>query len=147
MNTVLRAAIGYVFLLAAVRLLGRRTISQLAPLDFVVLFLFAGTTITAILSDDRSLVGGVSAVFTIGLLHIGVSELKFRFAWFGRLVDGTPIIVFEKGRWHQERMRRLRIQEQDVMMAVRQRGLQRLDQIRYAIIERDGRVSIVEDEK
>ncbi len=146
MATVFRAAAAYWILLFAVRLIGRRTASQMAPLDLIVLFLFAGTTITAVLADDRSMVGAASAIFTIGLMHVLASWLKERFDWFGRIVDGTPVVIFEKGNWHLERMHTLRIQKQDVMAAARQRGLQRLEQVRYAVVERDGKVSIIEQE-
>ena len=143
MPVVLRAIAAYFILLFAVRLIGRRTASQMALFDLIVLFLFAGATITAVLGPDRSMTAAVSAVFTIGLMHILVSGLKSRFDWVGRIVDGTPVVVFEKGRFHQQRMRRLHLQPQDVMAAARQRGLQRLSQVRYAVAERDGKVSII----
>ena len=91
----------------------------MAPFDLVVLFLFAGSTITAVLGDDRSMVAAVSAVFTIGLMHVVASELKTRFDWFGRLIDGTPVVVFERGEFNESRMRRLRLTRQDVMAAAR----------------------------
>ena len=143
MTVILKAAAAYWILLLAVRLIGRRTASQLAPFDLVVLFLFAGATITAVLGDDHSLVAAFSAVCTIGLMHLGVSWLKLRSAFFGRLVDGTPVILYEQGRWQEARMRSLRIERSDVMTAVRQKGLERLDQVHYAIAERDGKISII----
>ncbi len=143
MEVILRAAAAYLLLLTMVRLVGRRTASQLAPFDLVVLFLFGGITITAVIGEDHSLVAALTALCTIGLLHVAVSWFKARSAWFGRLVDGTPVVIYEDGKWHEERMRALRVLEADVMAAVRQRGLMRLDQVRYAVAERDGKVSIV----
>ena len=143
MSVILRAAAAYLILLFAVRLIGRRTASMLAPFDLVVLFLYGGALMSSVLGDDHSMVGAVSAVFSIGMTHVAVSELKRRWLWFGRLVDGTPVIVFEKGEWHQPRMRGLRMLESDVMAAVRQKGLMRLEQVRYAVVERDGKVSII----
>jgi len=143
---VLRAAAAYWILLFAVRLIGQRTASQMAPFDLVVLFLFAGITITAVLDDDRSMVGAFSGICTIGLMHILASWLKTHSDWFGRIIDGTPVVVFEHGEFNRRRMKRLRLTEQDIMAAARQRGLMRLDQVRYAVAERDGKISIVEDE-
>jgi uncharacterized membrane protein YcaP (DUF421 family) len=140
---VLRAAAAYFLLLFAVRLIGRRTASQMAPFDLVVLFLFAGITITAVLANEHSMTGAFSGICTIGLMHIAVSWLKARFDWFGRIVDGTPVVVFEHGRFNDRRMRQLRLTRQDVMAAARQRGLERLDQVRYAVAERDGKVSLI----
>ncbi len=144
MDIILRAAVAYIVLLLTVRLIGRRLASMLAPFDLVVLFLIGGASLSAVLGDDRSLMGAFSAIGTIGLMHVLVSWGKARSGWFGRVVDGTPVVVFERGRWHEGRMAMLRLQPADVMSAVRQRGLQRLDQVRYAIVERDGKISIVE---
>lgn len=143
MNVVLRAMVAYWLLLIAVRLIGRRTASMMAPFDLVVLFLFAGATITSVLGEDHSVVAAYSTVCTIGLNHLMVSWLKTRSPMFGRLVDGTPVVIYEKGDWHQNRMHRLRIERSDVMAAVRQSGLQRLEQISYAVVERDGKVSVI----
>jgi uncharacterized membrane protein YcaP (DUF421 family) len=143
MELVLRAAAAYWVLLFAVRIIGRRTASQLAPFDLVVLFLFAGITITMVLADDHSFVGALSGICAIGLMHILASWLKMRYDWFGRLVDGTPVVLIENGEFNDRRMRRLRMTKQDIMTAARQRGVARLAQIRYAIAERDGKISII----
>jgi len=147
MSVVLRAAAAYFVLLFAVRLIGRRTASMMAPFDLIVLFLFAGATITAVLGEDHSFAASVSTVFSIGLMHTLVSFLKRKSPLAGRIVDGTPVVVFEKGAWHPDRMRGLRMLEQDVMTAVRQKGLMRLEQVRYAIVERDGKVSIIPEDE
>ena len=143
MNVIIRAAAAYLILLFAVRLIGRRTASMMAPFDLVVLFLFGGALMAGVLGDDHSMTAAISAVFSIGLMHISVSMLKRVSSWFGRLVDGTPVVIYERGAWHQDRMRGMRILESDVMAAVRQKGLMRLEQVRYAVVERDGKVSIV----
>jgi uncharacterized membrane protein YcaP (DUF421 family) len=136
MNVIIRAAFAYLILLFAVRLIGRRTASMMAPFDLIVLFLFGGALMAGVLGDDHSMTAAVSAVFAIGLMHISVSSLKRWSPWFGRL-------VYEHGGWHEDRMRGLRILESDVMAAARQKGLMRLEQVRYAVVERDGKVSIV----
>jgi uncharacterized membrane protein YcaP (DUF421 family) len=143
MEVILRAAAAYFLLLMMVRLMGRRTASQLAPFDLVVLFLFGGVAITGVVGDDHSMTAAITALTTIGLAHIAMSWTKARSNWFGRLVDGTPVVLYENGQWHEKRMRALRVLEADVMVAVRQRGLMRLEQVRYAVAERDGKISIV----
>ena len=143
MSVILRAMAAYLILVFAVRLIGRRTASMMAPFDLVVLFLFGGALMAAVLGDDHSMVAAISAVFSIGVMHIAVSELKRVSPWFGRIIDGTPVVIYERGNWHEDRMRGMRVQESDVMAAVRQKGLMRLEQVRYAVVERDGKVSIV----
>lgn len=79
MNVVLRAAAAYWILLFVIRLLGRRTSSQLEPFDLVVLFLVAGATISGVLGNERSLTAAVSAMVTFALMHRLVAWLKARF--------------------------------------------------------------------
>ncbi len=147
MATVLKAAAAYLVVLFAMRLIGRRTASQQAPFDMVVLFLFGGMTTTAILGEDRSFTAAMTGIFTVGLMHVAVSWLKLRSVLFERIVDGTPIVVFEEGRWSEDQMRKLRMQEADIRTAMRQEGLIEMDAVRYAIIERDGTISIIPKEK
>lgn len=144
MNVVLRAAAAYWILLFAVRLIGRRTASQMAPFDLIVLFLFGGSAITSVLGADQSLTAAYTAICTIGIMHLSVSWAKARSIRVEHMIDGTPVVVYEKGQWHEQRMRWLRLQEQDILTAVRQRGLRGIDQVRYAIAERDGKISIIE---
>ncbi len=147
MNVILRAAAAYWILLVVVRLIGRRATSMLAPFDMIVLFLFAGATITAVLGEDHSVTAAFSAVATIGLMHVAVSWGKTRSDRFGRWIDGTPVVIFEHGHWHEHRMQRLRLERSDVMAAARARGLGTLAQIRYAVVERGGSITIVEEAK
>ena len=147
MSTVLKAAAAYLMVLFAMRLIGRRTASQQAPFDMVVLFLFGGMTTTAILGEDRSFTAAMTGIFTVGLMHVLVSWLKLRSVLFERIVDGTPIVVFEEGRWSEREMRTLRMQEVDIRTAMRQQGMIDTNAIRYAIIERDGTISIIPKKK
>lgn len=64
--------------------------------------------------------------------------------WIERLIDGTPVVIYERGHWDEKRMRWLRLQEQDVLAAARQRGLRGMHEVRYAIAEGDGTVSIIQ---
>ena len=147
MATVLKAAVAYLIILFAIRLIGRRTASQAAPLDMVVLFLLGAMTGAAILGEDRSFTAAMTGIFTVGLMHVLTGWLKLKSQLIERVVDGTPIVVFEEGRWAEDKMRHLRMQEADVRTAVRQEGLNDLDAVRYAIVERDGTISIIPKEK
>ena len=144
MNTVVKAAAAYLIVLFVIRLIGRRTASQQAPIDMVVLFLFGGMSVSAVLGDDKSFTGAMSAIVTVGLMHVAVSWLKLRFVWLERVVDGTPIVVLRKGDWNETLMRRLRMQQADVRTAARQQGIDDMEKVAVAVVERDGKVSIIE---
>ncbi|MFL6466291.1 MAG: DUF421 domain-containing protein [Bryobacteraceae bacterium] len=147
MYTIIHAIVGYFVLLFTVRILSRRPGAQLTPTEFVLIFLMGGVIILSTVGDDHSVTNAVCAVLTVGLLHRSVSTLKVRFPRLGAIVDGTPLTVLEKGQWQVETMSKMRVADDDVMAAARTRGVKTLDQIKYAILERNGAISIIEKQK
>jgi uncharacterized membrane protein YcaP (DUF421 family) len=146
MGTIVRAALTYWFLLFVLRLTGRRAMNHMTPFEMILIFLFGGLAIQAIVADDRSLTNAWLAILTVSLMHVLVAALKRKSERFGRIADGTPVVIFRHGEWLRDRMKHLHVQEPDVMAAARNSGVDRLDQIEYAIVERNGSISIVKKE-
>jgi uncharacterized membrane protein YcaP (DUF421 family) len=144
MAAVFRAVFGYCFLVLMVRVVGRRPGKQMTPFDFVLVFFLGGLTLTPMVGNDRSLINALTIVASIAVTHFVLVWLKQRFPAFGRVLDGTPLVLLEKGQWHQRTMDQLAVQDQDVMAAARDKGLERPDQIEYAILERNGEISIIQ---
>jgi uncharacterized membrane protein YcaP (DUF421 family) len=147
MYTIAHAIIGYFFLLFIVRLLSRRPGAQMTPFEFVLVFLIGGVIILATVGDDRSETNSVCAVLTVGLMHRIVSWLKSRFPRFGAVMDGTPLVLLQNGEWQTETMNKMRLQDTDVMAAARSKGVKALKEIKYAILERNGAISIIKAEQ
>lgn len=139
MGGVLRGIFGYCFLVFIVRIAGR----QLSPFDFVLIFFMGGITLTPMVGNGRSIVNALSVITSVALTHFAIAWLKNRFSRFGLIVDGTPVVLFEKGRWRSETMSEMRIQDKDVMAAARDNGIARLDQVDYAVLERNGEISVI----
>jgi uncharacterized membrane protein YcaP (DUF421 family) len=144
MGTILRATIAYWVLLFVLRLLGRRAASQLSPFELIVMFLLGGMSIQSIVSDDRSLITAIVGILSIALNHFAVSAIKQRFVTFRKLVDGTPIVVAQDGVVDTRLLHGLRMVEEDLMAAARQKGMTSLDEVRLAIVERDGSITLFE---
>lgn len=110
------------------------------------MFLLGGMSIQAIVSDDRSLFTAVIGILTIAINHFAVSAIKQRFTTFRKLVDGTPIVVAENGVVDNRFLHGLRMVQEDLMAVVRQNGMKSLDEVRLAIVERDGNVTLFKRE-
>ena len=147
MYTIIHAIIGYLVLLLTVRILSRRPGAQLTPTEFVLIFLMGGVIILSTVGDDHSETNAVCAVIAVGLLHRLIAISKVRFPRLGAIVDGTPLTVLEKGQWQVETMSKMRVADDDVMAAARTRGVKTLDQIKYAVLERNGAISIIKKQK
>ena len=143
MSTIFRAVFGYCFLVLMVRVVGRRPGKQLTPFEFVLIFFIGGLILTPTLGDDRSFINAICIIMTVGLLHFFFAWLKQVSPAFGRIVDGTPLVLLENQTWHVETMRRMGINDDDVMSMARDKGLKTLDEIKYAFLERNGEISII----
>lgn len=143
MGGVLRGMFGYCFLVFMVRIAGRRPGKQMAPFEFVLIFFMGGVTLTPMVGDDQSLTNALLTITAIAVTHFAISWFKQRSPTFGRIVDGTPLILLKKGEWQVDTMRRMRIQDDDVMSMARDQGIKSLEEIDYAILERNGEISII----
>ena len=144
MDAVLRAATIYIVLLLIFRIAGRRTLAEMTPFDLVLVFIIGETTQQALLGQDFSITNAVLVIVTLLFLDIIMSLAKDRSPTFEKLVDGVPTIIVADGRLLSERMRKARVDEQDVMEAARRlHGIERLDQIKYAVLEVSGGISVI----
>ena len=147
MGTILHAVAGYFFLLVVVRVLTRRPGGQMTLGDFVLVFLMGGVIILSTVGSDRSLTNCVCAVVTIGLLHRTVSWIKTRSPKFGAFVDGTPLTLVRHGEWQPEIGSGMQLQRADLAAAARLKGVRNPDDVEYAILERNGGISIIKREE
>ncbi|HEX4771945.1 MAG TPA: YetF domain-containing protein [Bryobacteraceae bacterium] len=143
MHTPVYAAIGYLFLLLIVRSLKRRPGAQMTPFEFVLIFLVGGVIILATAGNDRSMTNCWGGVIVICLMHRLTGQLKQRSRKLGAIIDGTPVLLLSKGQWQTRDMKAMHIDDADVMAAAREKGLKTLDQIKYAVLERNGGISII----
>ncbi len=146
MGTIIHAIVGYFFLLLIVRILSRRPGGQLTLFEFVIVFLIGGIIILSTMTDDRSMTNSTCGVIAIALMHRIVAALKSKFPRFGAVVDGTPLVLLKNGQWQNEIMSKMRVDDRDVMAAARGKGVQTLTGIKYAILERNGSISIIKAE-
>jgi uncharacterized membrane protein YcaP (DUF421 family) len=143
MSTIIYAAIGYVFLTLIVRVLQRRPGAQMTMAEFVLVFLLGGVIILATVGKDRSVTNCTCGVITVALMHRTISYLKLRYPGFGVVVDGTPLLLVRKGEVQKHVLRRMNMAEEDLMTAARQNDLRDFKEIDYAVLERDGGITVI----
>jgi len=143
-DSVLHAAAVYLFLLMLFRIAGRRTLAELTNFDLVLLLIISEATQAAMVGEDYSLTGAFLVILTLVGLDVGLSLCKQRMPRLDRWLEGTPTVIVADGRPLKDLMDQARVDEDDVLEAARsQLGLERMDQIRYAVLERNGGISII----
>jgi uncharacterized membrane protein YcaP (DUF421 family) len=148
MDSVLRGVIVYFILLVILRVSGRRTLGQMTTFDFVLLLIIAETTQQALLGEDFSLTNAGLLIVTLIGIDIGLSLLRERWPRLNGLIEGLPLILVEDGRPIKERVDQSRVGEEDILAAAREsQGIERMEHIKYAVLERNGGISIIPKEK
>jgi uncharacterized membrane protein YcaP (DUF421 family) len=143
-DEVLRALAVYAILMVVFRLAGKRSMAEVTPFDFVLLLVFSEALQSALVDEDNSLTVAIVVIVTLLTTNILLSLVKQRSVGIERLLEGVPIVIMDEGKPLKERMDKARIDEGDILAAARlSQGIDSLDQIRTAVLERSGGISII----
>src|SRR5215212_6257038 len=135
MDAVTRALVIYLFLLVLFRIIGRRSLAQITTFDLVVLLIVSEATQQALLGQDYSVVNGFLVILTLLGLNAFTLMLTWRWKFFDRWINSTPLVLIQDGEPIDDRLKRSKIDEADILEEGRNQGL---DQIKYAVLERNG---------
>ena len=148
MDSVLRSFVIYAFLMLVFRIMGKRSLAQITSFDFVLLLIIGEATQQALLGDDFSIMNACIVIVSLMLIDLGLSLAKEWWPTLDPLLESTSLIIVDHGRLIEDRVRRERVDVNDVLAAARERhGLERLDQIKFAVLEKSGGISIVPAER
>jgi uncharacterized membrane protein YcaP (DUF421 family) len=144
MDAVLRVAAMYSFLLLVFRISGKRTLSETTPFDLLMMLVISETTQQAMVGEDHSMTHAFLLITTFVGIDVGLSLIKQRSTRVAKLLEDVPLVILAHGRPLQDRMDRSRVDEEDILEAARELcGLEKISQIKYAVLERHGKISIV----
>jgi uncharacterized membrane protein YcaP (DUF421 family) len=139
---MLRALIVYAFVFALLRLVGRRHVGEMAPFDLIVLLLISESVHNAIISDDKSVTGGLVAFATL----VGANALAGYASWRNKTIanvfSGRPRILVRNGHVLKDVLAREQITPKELIEALRREGCTSLTRVRYAVLENDGTITI-----
>lgn len=144
MEAPLRALVVYMFLLIIFRIAGKRTFAQITPFDFVLLLIVGEATQQGLIGDDFSVTKALLLITSLLGIDVLLSYVQRYIKPLDRLVEGLPLVLLEEGKTIDERLKKARVDEGDILEAGRKSlGVERLDQMKYAVLERDGSISII----
>lgn len=144
MDPVVRALAVYFFLLLVFRIIGKRSLSQITSFDFLLLLIVGEATQQALLGQDYSVTNALLVIIVLVGVDYLLALLKDHSRAFERILEGAPLIVVANGTVLESRIKRAGLDADDILKAARlAHGLERMDQIKYAIQERDGKISII----
>ncbi len=140
---IIRGIIVYVFLLALLRITGKRQVGQLAPFDLVLLLVLSNAVQNSMNAGDNSLVGGlVSAATLIGLNYL-VGMATYRSKKLETIIEGQPQVLIHNGKLFEKVMARAQLTHHELNAALRRAGCTSIEDVHTAILENNGAISVV----
>ena len=143
LELVARTTVIYVLFVGALRLSGKREIGQFTLFDLAMVLLVANALQPAMTGADQSVLGGAIILATIFMLNRLVAEARVRVPFVRRILEFKPTTIGRDGRWLKAEFARQGIDLGDADAALRQHGLERVEQMKLATLEEDGSISIV----
>lgn len=148
MEMVLRALAIYLILMVVFKIAGRRTLLQMTSFDLILLLIISEATQQALLGNDFSVTGAMLTIVTLIVVDMLFGLIKKYFPGADDFLDNTPVILVENGYLFQDKMRKVDVSCDDILLTARiDHGITRLAEIKFAILERNGHISIVPETK
>jgi uncharacterized membrane protein YcaP (DUF421 family) len=143
MDLVIRATIVFFVILIVTRAVGRRELSSMEPFDLILLVVIGDLVQQGVTQSDNSVTGAVTVIATMAVLTVLTAYLSFRFKRLRPLLEGDPVIVIAEGRVLERNLRRQRMTVDELAAEARLQSIGSLAEIRYAVLESNGRVSFL----
>ena len=143
MDLVLRAVVVFAFIVVLTRVIGRRELASLAPVDLILLIILGDALQQGLTQEDYSLTGSVLVVETLAILQVFTSWVTFRFPFTRRALEGEPLIVLEDGKPIERNLKRERLTVEELTESARLHEIGSLEEVRWAVLERNGELSFI----
>jgi uncharacterized membrane protein YcaP (DUF421 family) len=144
MIPVARTALMYAFLLVLIRVSGKRTLAEVTVFDFITLLVMSEATQQALTGNDFSVTNAMIILVTLVVLNRAMDYVSARSKTADRVLNDQPTILIENGRILDDQLKHTEVQPHDILDHARtSQAIERLEQIKWAILERDGSISVI----
>ena len=143
MDLVFRALVLFAAVYVLLRVVGRRELAQMEPIDFILLIVLGDAIQQGLTQDDYSVTGALIVVGMIAILQVATSYLSFRVPRLRPVLDGLPIVVVEDGKPIRKNLRRERISVEELTEEMRQQQIASLEEVQWAVLETSGAISFL----
>jgi uncharacterized membrane protein YcaP (DUF421 family) len=142
-EVVLRTTVVYLFLIVAMRISGKREVGQMSVLELVVILVISDAVQNSMVGDNVTIWGGLVAVLTLLLLDYGLNALAGRSRRLRAAVEGEPRLLVRDGKILTRALRQEKVEVDEVRAAIREHGILRIEDVRLAVLETDGTISVI----
>lgn len=139
---IIRSVAIYVFLIAILRLTGKRQIGQLSPFDLVLLLVLSNSVQNAMNGGDNSLIGGIISAVTLILLNYIIGRLTYKNKFMEAIIEGRPQVLIHDGKLFEDVLEREQLTRHELNAALREAGCATIEEVHFAVLENNGKISV-----
>jgi uncharacterized membrane protein YcaP (DUF421 family) len=143
MDLVLRALVLFGGVYVLLRVVGRRELAQMEPIDFILLIVLGDAIQQGLTQDDYSVSGALITIFTIAVIQVVMGYMAYRSRKWRHVLEGEPLVLIENGRVLDKNLRRARIAEEELAEEARLSQVLSLKDVAWAVLETSGKISII----
>jgi uncharacterized membrane protein YcaP (DUF421 family) len=145
LNIALKSIAVYVFIVAAIRVFGKKEFAQLSIIDLVFILLISNSVQNAMVGADSSLEGGLVAAFSLFLMNYVFKKISLFSKGFSKAVEGEPIMLIYQGEVKLDGLKNAQISVDQLNAVVREHGVESIELVNLAMFEVDGNISVLSD--
>ena len=145
LNIALKSIAVYVFIVAAIRVFGKKEFAQLSIIDLVFILLISNSVQNAMVGTDSTLEGGLVAAFSLFLMNFVFKKISLFSKDFSKVIDGEPILLIYQGEIRLDGIKKAQISEEQLHAVVREHGVESIELVNLAMFEVDGNISVLSD--
>lgn len=146
-DIIIRSVSVYLFMIIALRIFGKKELSQLNTADVILILLISNSVQNAMVGNDTSLWGGLAAAAVLFIINFTLKKLMYKFPKFSDLMQEKPEVLIHDGKLDFKALSKLNITSDEIQEAMREHGVEHFSDVKLAMLEIDGNISIISGNK
>ena len=146
-DIIIRSVSVYLFMVIALRIFGKKELSQLNTADIILVLLISNSVQNAMVGSNSSLLGGLVAALVLFILNFILKKVMFHSKSFSNLVQDKPLILIHDGKIDFKALSSLEISSDEMDEVIREHGLESYKEVKLAMMEIDGNISVISGDK
>jgi uncharacterized membrane protein YcaP (DUF421 family) len=143
---IISSVVVYLFIIVAIRLFGKKELSQLSVIDLVFILLISNSVQNAMVGPNTTLMGGLVAASALLIINNIFKRFLYRFPKFSKFIQGEALLLIYNGELSLENIAKSMITEDEIMEAIREHGVSKIEDVNLAILEVDGNISVLSND-
>lgn len=147
LSIIVKTLVLYFFIVVVYRVMGKKEVGKLSIIDLIVSILIAELAAISIEESDRSILTSIIPIVVLVVIQISISFISLKSVSLRKLIDGNPIVIIKDGKLNFKDMTKLRYTIDDLIAQLREQGIKSIEEVNYAVLENNGKLSVFETSK